>query len=502
MRNDAAPVDGSSPSEAPRAPDTPGAPETAHTLGSRAARGAAFAAGGQLVAQVLRLVSNLVLTHILEPDAFGLMAIVLAVTAGLQLISDVGIWQGIVRSPRGDDPEFQNTAWTLSLVRGIGLFAIGCAAAWPAAEFYGRDELLWLLPLCAVQALFLGLESSKSAVANRRMEVGRIVTMELTSQIVGLLASVTVAWLTRSVLALAVAALASVVTRTLMSHFFLAGPLNRLRWERAALQEIFTFGGWIFVSTMLFFGGTRWDVFALGRLESMDLVGVYGLAQLITAVPVAMGERVTGFVLMPALAERFRESPDELAGDVRRARLLLFPAAALLFLGAAMTAPAFFKLLYRDVYEAAGWMTQLMVLVGWCAFVQDATSRALLALGDSRSLAMANAARLVATIAFTSIGFWQGSLVGFMLGNALGALVGAVIVGWALSQRGVPVLSIDLGATAVFALVLVVGCGVPVLVAEKVGVSSAYLTLVSVVVLLGPLALWLWKRGRAALRER
>lgn len=476
-------------------------PASADPLGSRAARGAAFAAGGQLVAQVIRLGSNLILTHLLEPDAFGLMAIVLAVTAGLQLISDVGIWQGIVRSQRGDDPDFQNTAWTMAVMRGSLLFFVGCAAAWPAARFYGRDELLWLLPLCALQALLLGVESTKTAIANRHMEVGRIVTMELTAQLVGLVASLAIAALTRSVLALAIAALASVLTRTIMSHVFLPGPRNTLRWDKTAIDEILSFGGWIFLSTLLFFGGTRWDVFALGRLEGMDILGVYGLAQIITQVPVQMGERVAGFVLMPALAERFREAPTELADDVRRARLLLFPAAALLFLGAAMTAPAFFKI-YREVYEAAGWMTQLLVLVGWCSFVQDSSSRALVALGDSRSLAMANAARLVATIACTALGFWQGSLVGFMLGNACGALVGAIVVGWALSRRGVPVLSIDLGATAIFTAVLAVGCGVPVLVAEHTGLPAAYLTLVSVVVLLGPLALWVWKRGRLLLEKR
>jgi O-antigen/teichoic acid export membrane protein len=401
------------------------------TLGSRAARGAAFAAAGQLLSQLLRLASNLVLTHLLEPDAFGLMAIVLAVTMGLQLISDVGVWQAIVRSPRGDDPRFQNTAWTLTTLRGLLLFGVGALCAWPASIFYGRHELVWLLPMCALQALFLGLESSKSALANRHLRVGRIVTMEMASQIVGFVVAVGAGVLLRSVLALALGALASVVTRCVMSHVFLPGPRNRLAWDRSAATEIFSFGGWIFVSTLLFFAGTRWDVFSLGRLEGMGLVGVYGLAQMIVQVPTQIGERVTGFVLMPALAERFRESPAELAADVKRARLLLLPAVAILFLGAAMTAPAFFHLLYRDVYRDAGWMTQLLVLVGWCAFVQDSSSRALLALGDSRSLAVANAARLVATIACSALGFLWASLPGFMIGNALGALLGAVVVGWA-----------------------------------------------------------------------
>lgn len=474
-------------------------------LGKRAVRGTAFSLGGQLVSQVLRLASNLLLTRLLDPDAFGLMAIVLAVTTGLQLISDVGIWQAIVRSPRGDEPDFQNTAWTLTALRGIGLFAIGCLVAWPAAEFYGRAELLWLLPLCTFQAFIQGLESTKMALAVRKLMVGRVIIIDIATQVVALSVSLPVGYLTRSVLALVVASLVSVLVRTLLSHLFVPGARNRLRWDKSALQEIFSFGGWIFVSTLLYFVGTRWDVFALGKLESMAVVGVYGLAQMITQVPVVMGEKVAGFVLMPALAERFRDAPHELAGDVRRARLILYPAAAILFLGAAMTAPAFFDLLYRDVYADAGWMTQLLVLVGWCSFLQDSSSRAVLALGDSRSLAVANAVRLIATIALTSLGFQLGdhgmhALIGFMLGNACGSLVGAIGISIALGRHGVPVLGLDLAATAAFVVLGVIGCGLPHVFAPLVGVRASLLSLVSVVVILGPLAAVVAVRTRHALR--
>lgn len=471
------------------------------TLGARAARGTAYLFAGQLGSQILRLGSNLILTRLLIPEAFGLMAIVLAVTTGLQLISDVGIWTSIVRSPRGDERDYQDTAWTLSLLRGVGLFAIGCAAAWPASLFYGRAELLWLLPIVTFQAVVGGIESTKSAVANRNLEVGRLITMEVVSQAVALCVSLPVAWYTRSVVALVAASMAAVVTRTLMSHFFIPGPRNRLRWEPSSLKEILSFGSWIFVSTLLFFAGTRWDVFALGRLEGMTLLGVYGLAQMITAVPSQIGERVTGFVLMPALAERFRAAPAELANDVKTARGILLPAAAVLFLGAAMTAPAFFHALYLDAYRDAGWMTQLLVLAAWCAFLQESSTRALQALGDSRSMAAANLVRLLVTIAGTAVGFELASLVGFIIGGAFGSLAGALFVNYALWKHGVNVMLLDLAATAVFIVIGLVGCGVPHLLADVVGVRAEYLTLGSVVVILGPIAAVVALRTRAAIRR-
>ncbi|HEY4221895.1 MAG TPA: oligosaccharide flippase family protein [Myxococcota bacterium] len=478
-------------------------------IGSRAARGTAVSLLGQLALQVLRLGSNLVLTRLLDPDAFGLMAIIVAVTGGLALISDVGVWQAIVRSPRGDDRRFLDTAFTIHAVRGVGLFAIGVAAAYPAAQFYGRSELVWMLPLCTVQAIISGLESTKSAQASRHMHVGRVVGLDLSAQIAGLCASIPLALLLHSAVALVAASLASALVRMILTHVMLPGPNNRLGWDKEAAREIFTFGRFVFVSTIFFFLGTRYDVFALGRLEGMGLIGVYGLAQMIVQVPAQMGERVSNSVLMPALSQRFRETPAAFAGDVRHARLILLPAAAVLFLGAAMTAPAFFHLLYRDVYADAGWMVQLLIIAAWCGFLQESTGRALIAIGNSSWLAVANCARLIATVAFTSLGFRlgdasglgaHGAVIGFMLGNAAGAFVGAMAIAVGLAQLGANIILIDVVGTAALALAALVGCGVPVLLERAFGWPAAYTTLVSVVLLVGPLALYALTRVRAAMR--
>lgn len=490
---------------APSQPSPSETPSNASTLGRRALSGTAISLGGQLVSQVLRLGSNLVLTHLLAPEAFGLMAIVLAVTTGLQLISDVGIWQAIVASPRGEDRAFQDTAWTFTALRGVVLFAIGCAAAVPAAAFYERDELLWLLPLCSAQALVMGLESTKLAIAARRLIIGRMVGIDLVAQAAALAVALPVGFATHSVMALVCATMTSVVVRTVLSHVALAGPRNRFFFERAAAREIWSFGGWIFVSTIFYFIGTRWDVFALGKLEGMGVVGVFGLATMITQVPVQLSEKVTGFVLMPALAERFREDPKALAGDVRRARMILFPAGAVLFLGAAMTAPAFFDFLYRDVYESAGWMTQLVVLTGWCALLQDASSRALLALGNTKGIAAANFVRVVATIGCTYAGFTLGgsgttALIGFLAGSAVGAFVGALALGTVLGKAGVHVLGIDTVATILFVILAAIGCVTPYFLAPLVDVRVSLVTLALVPVLLGPLAAFVAVRTRRALR--
>ena len=98
-------------------------------LTARIIRAAFLSIGSFGLSQGLRLVSNLLLTRILFPEAFGLMGLVNVLLIGLAMFSDVGIGPAIARSPRGDERDFLDTAWTLQILRGLLLFFMGCALA-------------------------------------------------------------------------------------------------------------------------------------------------------------------------------------------------------------------------------------------------------------------------------------------------------------------------------------------------------------------------------------
>ena len=62
------------------------------------------------------------LTRLLFPEAFGLMALIQTFMIGLAMFSDLGIGPAIIQSDRGEDPDFLNTAWVMQILRGICLW--------------------------------------------------------------------------------------------------------------------------------------------------------------------------------------------------------------------------------------------------------------------------------------------------------------------------------------------------------------------------------------------
>ncbi len=117
---------------------------------ARALRSIAWLAMRYGGTQGLRLASNLILTRILFPEAFGLMALVAMVTTGISLFSDIGLGPAISQNPRGDDPEFLDTAWVMQVIRGVGLWLVTCLLALPVAQFYGEPDLALYLPIAGL----------------------------------------------------------------------------------------------------------------------------------------------------------------------------------------------------------------------------------------------------------------------------------------------------------------------------------------------------------------
>ena len=135
---------------------------------------------------LFRLVSNLVLTRLLVPEAFGLMAIVQVFIAGLIMFSDLGIRGSIVQNRRGDEPDFLNTAWTMQIIRGFLLWIGACLLSFPAAAIYDEPLLLQLLPVAGLTLIVTGFQTTNSYSAIRTLELGRVTVVELTAQVLGL----------------------------------------------------------------------------------------------------------------------------------------------------------------------------------------------------------------------------------------------------------------------------------------------------------------------------
>ncbi|UAB91731.1 oligosaccharide flippase family protein (plasmid) [Ruegeria sp. SCSIO 43209] len=364
----------------------------------RAIRGTALSVMGFGSSQLIRLGSNLILTRILFPEAFGLMALVQVVIAGLEMFSDVAIGASVVRSPRGDDPKYLNTAWTLQVIRGAVLWVVACLISNPIAAFYEQPELGLIIPVLAMSTFIQGFQSTKMYLANRHLTLGRLTAMELASQTSGTVFMIVMALWLNSVWALVMGALVGVSVRVVLSHTILPGPANRLAWERDAFREIFHFGKYIILGTAAGFFVQQGDRMVLGKYVSLEDLAVYTIAFMLAAVPLTLSTQLLERILFPLYRTRPPADNDANRKSIGRARMLLTMGTLGMAAVLAMVGVLAVTFLYDPRYHAAGPILVLLSLAMIPRQVIMSYDKILLANGNSRDFTIFTTGTAIARI--------------------------------------------------------------------------------------------------------
>jgi len=468
---------------------------TAESLRSRASRGAVASVIGQGASQGLRLAGNLVLARLLFPEAFGLMALVNMLMFGLTVLTDFGLQPAIVRHPRGDERAFLDTAWSIGVVRGVGLWVIGTAIAWPMAVFYREPRLYAIVPIAAVSALLGGLASTKIATLTRHLRPTPVLLVEIGSQAAALVVMVAWALWRPSVWVLVVGGLVAAGVRSLLSQLALPGPVDRPRWEASARHDLVAFGKWLFVSSIFTFVAMRVDVVMLGRLLPVDTLGIYSIGVMLSQVLRDMLQQLMRFAIMPALSASHRAGGTALAANFARLRSAALPPALFAIVAATLLAPPFFVFLYDERYRAAAWIGQLAMLGVGFAYLTELTGSALLAIGDSRAWALVNGVRAGAVAIGCAVGFLLGGLPALMIAMAAAGLVAYVLAGRLLAAHGFETLRSDFPHMAV-ALSLAAGGAAAAHLGATNGHELAIRSLVVAAIVLVPYGLFVVQRFR------
>ena len=403
-------------------------------LFARALRGSMLTAGSYAVTQALRLGSNLILTRLLYPEAFGVMALVSVALVGLAMFSDMGVGPAISASPRGDERDFLDTAFTLNVLRGAVLWGATCALAWPMARFYAAPDLLLLLPAAGLTLLISGFNPTRIDTANRHLLLGRLTLLDLIAQVFAIAAMVALAFALRSVWALVIGAILGAVAKLILTTRWLPGPANRFRWEPAAGRELIRFGKWIFLSTACGFLLSQGDKAIFGAFLTLQELGVYNIGWFLASFPVLLAGAVTGRILIPLYRDHPPAASAQNAARMRRLRLSVTGGTlGLLGLLGLFGAPLV-GLLYDARYAGAAAVVVVMACVQMPGVVGMTYDQSALAAGDSRNYFLVIALKAVLqTVAFL-LGMQAGGLYGALAAQGLALCVMHLPIIW-LARR-------------------------------------------------------------------
>lgn len=426
------------------------------SLKKRAVNGSIWSVTGFGAGQFLRLVSNLLLTRLLFPEAFGVLALVQVVLQGIKMFSDVGISTSVVRDERGDDDSYLNTAWTLQVMRGALIWGVSGVLAYPASIIYDAPELLYLIPAIGFTACIQGFNAPIILTLKRHLKVRQLISWEVATQAITIILTVVLAWQYQSVWAIAIGGVLGAFIGCLISYL-MSHQLPKFHLESSSLKNIFSFGKWIFLSTALTFLIQQGDVLILGAFLSKEQLGMFSIAVIWSRMVLQLVLKVNDQVMMPLYAEAYRGDKATIKEKIQRGRipllLITLPATWIMVIGGQFV----IELLYDPRYYSAGWMLQILAIGTVGSVITATAGTALLSFGDSYGFMLFQVSRAVLLVICMAIGGYYFSTTGLIAGVALSKILSYPFLAATLNKHRVWLPAVDFIAFLFSIIVIAIG---------------------------------------------
>lgn len=425
-----------------------------------ASGGAASILAGALATNVLRLVSSMTLTRLLDSSAYGVVGIVTAVAFAVAMVTDTGIIVYVLRHERGSDPEFLDEIWTLRLVRGVLLTVLMAVLAYPIALFMAKPFVTTAIMVWGISFTIDGLSSMSAATGIRDKQLWRLSALDIIAAVVTLAVSIALAIVLRSYWAMIAGTLVGQGVRSVLTYVMFGPARRRFVFSRDRSRELWAFSRTIVMSSILTLFVLQVDKLFLARLMPLATFGFYAVAVGLSAAPEAIASQYCARVLFPACARVASDARERLRAvyyDTRRRVSLLYGLAVGALIGGA---PALVDILYDDRYGPVTLYLRLLAFRVAMRLPNNMASELMVAIGQQRAQLVGNIFRVVwlgGGIAAAMA--WNDAML-LIVALATDEVAALVYFLWRLARERVLVVREELTYVAMVALGAGIGLGV------------------------------------------
>jgi PST family polysaccharide transporter len=275
-------------------------------LKQRMLRGGVAKLFGQGLNFALRVAFMVVLTRLLTPKDFGLVAMVTVVTGIFGMFTTAGLSSATVQKAKITDDQISTLFWINILIGAV--FAVLCVVTAPIlASFYKEPRLLQITLAMAVGFLFTGAGVQHFALLQRDLRYFTITAIEASSQLAGSAIGIALALGEFGYWALVAATLTTPIVTTVCAWLTVPWMPGRPRWS-ADIRSMLHFGTTITANNLFVYVGYNLEKVLLGRMWGPDVLGLYGRAYQLVSMPTDYINGAIGGIAFSALSRLQEDS--------------------------------------------------------------------------------------------------------------------------------------------------------------------------------------------------
>ena len=324
-------------------------------------KGLAWAAIGQWSGKAASFLVFLVLSRLLKPEDFGLIALASVFTAFLAIFHQQGFGDAIIQRADLEPAHLDTAFWTGLTLASLLTFGTWLAAGSIAGLFH-EERLAPVLAWLSIGFVLEALSNTQASILRRELAFRSLAMRTLASITVGGVSGIILAYLGFGVWSLVgqtlFGSMAGIVVLWTSSKW-----RPRLVFSRKHFGDLFSFGRNMIAINVLDFLNRRSDDFLIGYFLGPTLLGYYTIAYKLLLTMTDLLTRVSSTVAFP-LFSRIQDHPERLRRGfftvTRFTSLIAFPA----FLGVVVLAPEIIVIVFGEKWAPSIPVMRVLAFIG------------------------------------------------------------------------------------------------------------------------------------------
>ncbi|MBR9897781.1 MAG: lipopolysaccharide biosynthesis protein [Gammaproteobacteria bacterium] len=235
----------------------------------------------RIISNFLGIATTIVVARFLAPEDFGIVAIATTIQIILMSISELSMSHALIYE-KNVTKEHLNTAWTMSLIRGVLIFLILGLCSGVLEKFYETPGLKLILIALGCGVLLRSVSSPALVLYQKELNFKQEFLINFFAKIVSFVFSIWIAYEYQTYWALVFGMLLSDFVHCSTSYL-LAPYLPKLSVSK--FRSMLSFSGWMTLSNVVNTINWNFDNLFIGKMISEKALGLYKMGNNLALLP-------------------------------------------------------------------------------------------------------------------------------------------------------------------------------------------------------------------------
>jgi len=372
---------------------------------------------GSLSSVTIGFLRVVILARYLDPNDFGIVAIVSTILTFTSLFSEVGLNVAVIHKQNTNSDQFSTLFW-VNLILGFFVYSLLIFSTPYAANIYKEVILFKVLPLAGIQLLFNSVGKLSQTLLIKDQNFRFLGLVSVACSLTSIFVSIVCVYQNLGVYSLIVGEL----SQSFLANFFyfLAGR-KKLKigfyFNFTEVKEYLSIGFYNFGSQLLDYVSSRLDIILIGHYFSMSELGYYNLAKELVVRPFFLINSLTNNVFVSSFAKIQNNIP-----LVREKFLLLVRVVSSIsipvYISIFLFSDFYIHILYGHQFKSVSIFLELMILGGIAQAIESLSGTFRQALGKTDVGFKWTIIRFILSIFFYTL-FLESSLYTYTLSRSI-----------------------------------------------------------------------------------